>query len=180
MAIYGSSSSPIYAPARKTGPLGPQPIRILIADDIAILRGNLRRICEAEKDFQIVAEASDSLQTVQLAEELKPDIILLDIAMPDLDSTTTIGRIRAAHLDAGVIILTNDRPGEEVIHALQAGARAHFPKSVDAATLVTAIRAVHEGQAQIDSQVTLRVLEALRNEGAGGGSASVRRFLPYE
>jgi len=179
MAIHVNSSSPIYAPARKTGPLGDQRIRLLIADDIALVRGRLRRMCEAESDFLVAGEASDGLQTVQLAEELKPDIVLMDADMPQLGCAETIRGILAALPETGVIVLTTEQAEESVVEALQAGARAHFPKSVEAATLAQAIRGVYEGQAQIDSQMTLRVLEPLRKGGAGNGMGE-KRYRYYE
>lgn len=160
-----SDIPPVYPPTGKTDPLKGRPIRVLIADDIAMYRGELRRLCEGERDLEVVAEASDGLQAVQLAQELKPDIVLMDLDIPFLDCAEATRRILISTPKAGVIILTLERRNEAIIAALQAGARAHFPKTIAAANLTEAIRGVFYGQVQIDSQITALVVNALREAG---------------
>lgn len=155
---------PIYA-AHRTLPAGStRAIHILIADDHRPFRAELRRVCEGEPDMLVVGEVENGRQAVEAAVALQPDIILMDIHMPEMDGIEAARRMRELDLPGQVIVLTVYRDPEHVLQALQAGAVAHLCKDAAEEALIHAIRAVHQGEALIDSQVTALVLKALRQQ----------------
>lgn len=96
-------------------------IRVLIADDHAIFRDGLRKLLEAEPDFKVVGEAGDGELAVQLARELKPDVLLLDLAMPRLDGVQTLREIANSQTRVRTVVLTASIEKEQVVRALQLG-----------------------------------------------------------
>jgi DNA-binding NarL/FixJ family response regulator len=142
-------------------------IRLLIADNHAAYRRELCRICAAESDLKIVAEAENGLQAIDLARELKPDVALIDIKLPLIDGIQATRHILAANPQAAVILLTVYRDNEKLLSGVRAGASAHLAKDAQPRELLDTIRAVYHGEAHVDSQVIARVLDALRREGAG-------------
>jgi DNA-binding NarL/FixJ family response regulator len=140
-------------------------IRILIADDRPDLRQGLRRICELERGFEVVGEAENGAETVAMAHQLRPDVILLDIEMPTLDGVQAIRSIAARNSSARIIALITSLGDEGVLWAIKAGAYGCLPENVAGNVLVGAIRAVHRGEALIDSHVTAVVLDEIRRAG---------------
>ena len=134
-------------------------IRILIADDHAVVRSGLRSILEMEGDLVVVAEASDGHQALALAQELLPDIILMDIRMGDWDGVTATRRIRNSVPSTRVIILTNHDQDELVFTSIRAGASGYLLKEVTAAQLANAIRTVADGFSLIYPSIATRVLD---------------------
>jgi DNA-binding NarL/FixJ family response regulator len=137
------------------------PVRILIADDQALVRTGFRMILEAEPDFQVVAEAKDGDEAVQAVRAAKPDVVLMDIRMPRLDGLEATRRI----VNAGdgtaprVLILTTFDLDEYVYDALEAGASGFVLKDVPPEQLVAGIRTVAEGEALLAPSVTRRLIE---------------------
>ena len=149
-------------------------IRILIADDHAVVRSGLHSILEMEGDLVVVAEASDGHQALALAQELLPDIILMDIRMGDWDGVTATRRIRNSVPSTRVIILTNHDQDELVFTSIRAGASGYLLKEVRAAQLANAIRTVADGFSLIYPSIAARVLDEfgrLRTEPVDGASA---------
>ena len=137
-------------------------IRVLIADDQELVRTGLRMILDAEPDIEVVAEASDGAQAIDLARQLRPDVCLFDIRMPRLDgieATRALAGPGVADPMAIVIITTFDLD-EYVFSALRAGAKGFLLKDAGAALLGQAIRAAANGDALIAPNVTVRLLEA--------------------
>ncbi|HRJ40721.1 MAG: response regulator transcription factor [Caldilineaceae bacterium] len=134
------------------------PIRILIADDHTLVRQGLRQLCEGLGGFAVVGEADNGAQAVALAHTTQPDVILMDIAMPDVDGVAAIGQILSANPAARIIALTIHRQEQYMLDAIRAGARGYLLKSVDAAELMAAIEAVHRGDYLIDPVIAARVL----------------------
>jgi DNA-binding NarL/FixJ family response regulator len=167
MVNSNSNQQPIYAPSRGTAPLVDKTIRLLIADSHAFYRKELRQTCEAEKDLRIVAEAETGLEAVDLARDLKPDVVLMDIQMPLIDGIQATRHILVANPQIAVILLTVYRDNEKLLAAVRAGASAHLPKDALASELLDTIRAVYHGETHVDSQVIARILDTLRREGAG-------------
>lgn len=128
-------------------------IRILIADDHAIFRDGLRRLLTSEKDFDVIAEAADGNEAVTLTRQLKPDILLLDLAMPRVPGMETLRQLDLAHLPVQVIVLTAAIHPFEVTCALQLGARGVILKASPPEMLLKSIRTVSEGQYWVASEV---------------------------
>jgi two-component system, NarL family, response regulator LiaR len=136
-------------------------IRILIADDHTLMRQGLRQLCEGLGCFNVVAEAENGTQAVALACTMQPDVILMDIVMPDVDGVEAIRRIMRENPAARIIALTMYRQEPYMLDAIRAGARGYLLKTVDAGELIAAIEAVHRGDYLIDPIIAARVLSEL-------------------
>ena len=134
------------------------PIRILIADDHTLMRQGLRQLCEGMGGVTVVAEAEEGSQAVALARETQPDVILMDIVMPDVDGGEAIRRIMREMPAARIIALTMYRQESYMLDAIRAGARGYLLKTVDAGELIAAIEAVSRGDYLIDPLIAARVL----------------------
>ncbi len=120
--------------------------RILIADDHKLVRQGIRRLLEAEADFEIVGEANDGVEAVEKTAELKPDILITDLKMPRLGGIKVTERVRESSPDTRIIILSMYQEKAYVAAALNAGARGYVLKKSSTDVLVDAIRAVARGQ----------------------------------
>jgi NarL family two-component system response regulator LiaR len=136
-------------------------IRILIADDHTLVRQGLRQLCEGLGGFAVVAEAENGAQAVTLACTAQPDVILMDIIMPDVDGVEAIRQIMHESPAARIIVLTMYREERYMLDAIRAGARGYLLKTVDAGDLIAAIEAVHLGDYLIDPIIAARVLSEL-------------------
>lgn len=135
-------------------------VRIAIADDEALVRGGFRAILDSEPDFEVVAEAADGRQALAAVERFTPDVILMDIRMPELDGLAATRQLRVTHPQARVLIVTTFDLDEYVYDALQAGAAGFLLKDARPTELIAAVRAVASGDALIAPQVTRRLIEA--------------------
>jgi DNA-binding NarL/FixJ family response regulator len=136
-------------------------ISILIADDQELVRGGFRVVLDAQDDLQVVGETEDGRQAVELARELHPDVVLMDIRMPVLDGIGATRSIRAAAAaDAGprVLVLTTFDLDEYVYEAIRSGASGFLLKDVRAAQLIDAVRTVASGDALIAPSITRRLI----------------------
>jgi NarL family two-component system response regulator LiaR len=133
-------------------------IRILIADDHAFVREGTRRILEQESDLEVVAEAGDGEETVKLACDLKPDVALVDVAMPKLDGIEATRRIKAQCPAVAVLVLSAYDDDQFIFGLLEAGAAGYLLKSVRGQEIVDAIRAVHAGESVLHPSVARKVL----------------------
>ena len=137
-------------------------IRVLIADDQELVRTGLRMILDAEPDIEVVGEASDGLQAIELARQLHPDVCLFDIRMPRLDGIEATKALAGPGIadPMAIVIITTFDLDEYVFAALRAGAKGFLLKDAGAALLGQAIRAAANGDALIAPNVTVRLLEA--------------------
>ena len=133
-------------------------IRILIADDHAFVREGTRRILEQEPDLEVVAEAGDGEEAVKLACDLKPDVALLDVAMPRIDGIEATRRIKAQCPAVAVLVLSAYDDDQFIFGLLEAGAAGYLLKSVRGQEIVDAIRAVHAGESVLHPSVARKVL----------------------
>ena len=133
-------------------------IRILIADDHLIIRQGLRLILETEEDFELVAEATDGAEALILCKNLNPDVVLMDLRMPNMDGLTAIERLRAEQPGVAVVILTTFNEDELMFRGLQAGARGYLLKDTDRSTLFDTIRAAARGETLLKPEIMARVL----------------------
>ena len=133
-------------------------IKILIADDHAVVRQGTRSLLEQEPDLEVVAEAGDGEEAVRLAKELKPDVAIIDIAMPKLDGIGATKQITACCPETNVLILSAYDDDQFIFRLLEAGAAGYLLKSVQSRELVAAIRAVREGDSVLHPSIARKVL----------------------
>ncbi|HZE42127.1 MAG TPA: response regulator transcription factor [Stackebrandtia sp.] len=136
-----------------------RPIKVLLVDDQPLLRTGFRMVLGAEDDIDIVAEAGDGAEAVDLARRLLPDVVLMDIRMPRLDGVAATKSIVDAKLPVRVLILTTFDLDEYVVGALRAGAAGFLAKDVPAEDLISAIRSVASGEAVVAPRILRRLLE---------------------
>lgn len=136
-------------------------IRVVLADDHAVVRKGIREFLEAEPDITVVAEAIDGEQAVALVAEHRPDVAVLDIQMPQVGGVEATRRIKAEYPEVRVLILSAYDDDPYVFALLQAGASGYVLKTADSAELVQAVRAVHRGESALDPSVTLRMMQQL-------------------
>jgi two-component system, NarL family, response regulator YdfI len=142
-------------------------IKILIADDHLIIRQGLRLILETEDDFELVGEASDGAEALSLCKKLKPNVVLMDLRMPNMDGLTAIERLRVEQPGIAVVILTTFNEDALMVRGLQAGARGYLLKDTDRATLFNTIRAAARGETLLKPEIMVRVLAQANKQQAG-------------
>jgi len=133
-------------------------IKLLIADDHLIIRQGLRLILETENDFEIVGEASDGAEALKLCKKQKPDVVLMDLRMPNMDGLTAIEKLRVEQPEIAIVILTTFNEDELMFRGLQAGARGYLLKDTDRSTLFDTIRAAARGETLLKPEIMARVL----------------------
>ncbi len=137
-------------------------IRILIADDHDVVRQGLRMFLSDDPELEIVAEARNGKEALELAKELRPDVILMDILMPVMDGITAIGEVRRALPDTEVIALTSVLEDAKVVGAVRAGAIGYLLKDTQGDELCRAIKAAAAGQVQLSPQAAARLVREVR------------------
>ena len=136
-----------------------RPVRILLADDQPLLRTGFRMVLGAEHDLDVVAEAGDGVEAVELSRRLLPDVVLMDIRMPRMDGVAATRAIVDARLPVRVLVLTTFDLDEYVVGALRAGASGFLAKDVPAEELIAAIRTVAGGDAVVAPRILRRLLD---------------------
>jgi DNA-binding NarL/FixJ family response regulator len=144
-----------------TGSTSVRTARVLIADDQTLFRSGLARLLDGDDRVTVVGEAFDGLEAVKLAASLKPDVVLMDIKMPNLDGIEATRRIVAESPKSKVLMLTTFEADNHVIQALKAGASGYVLKDSEASAIVSSILAVMAGERVMASAVANRVLEML-------------------
>lgn len=146
-------------------------IRVLIVDDHQVVRRGLRTFLELHDDIDVVGEAGDGLEGVDLAARLAPDVVLMDIVMPRLDGIEATRRIKEQSAAVGVIALTSFAGDDQVLPALEAGASSYLLKDVSPEELVEAIRALHRGEPRLHPDALRKVMQAAMGPRAGEAPA---------
>lgn len=136
-------------------------IKILIVDDHPVVREGIGSMLKKEADFKVVGEASNGLEAVEKARELGPDVVLMDLRMPEMDGVEAISRIKAERPEVKFIILTTYSDDEYIFKGIAAGARAYLLKDAPREELFKAIRMVSRGESLIQPVVASRVLDKL-------------------
>jgi DNA-binding NarL/FixJ family response regulator len=155
-------------------------IRVLIADDEALVRGGLRMILGAQPDFEVVADAADGEDAARLAAEFEPDVVLMDIHMPRLDGIAATERILAEHADVRVIMLTTFDLDEYVYRALRAGATGFMLKTTPPKDLAEALRTAARGDALLSPTITRRLIDHYTTTALPAGSPSLAELTARE
>jgi DNA-binding NarL/FixJ family response regulator len=139
------------------------PIRVLVADDHTIVRSGIRHVLESEQDFEVVGEAGSGTEAIALATTLQPDVVVLDISMPDLSGLEVAARLRGSGTTR-VLILSMHNNAEYVLESVRAGAHGYLLKDTAATELRSAIRAVCRGESYFSPPVASRLTAAVRGE----------------
>jgi NarL family two-component system response regulator LiaR len=148
-------------------------IRILIADDHAVVRRGLSALIETEEGMELVGEASDGEEAVRLARALHPDVILLDLVMPRKDGIAAIREIRAEDPEARILVLTSFAEDRKVLGAVEAGALGYLLKDATPQELLRALRNVHRGESSLNAAVARKLIHRLREPAERGGGAGL-------
>jgi NarL family two-component system response regulator LiaR len=139
-------------------------IKVLIVDDHQVVRQGLRTFLDLHPDILVVGEAGNGAVAVDLAAQLFPDVVLMDLVMPGLDGITATSRIKALGKGIKVIALTSFTEDDKVFPAIQAGASSYLLKDVSPDALVEAIRAVHHGEARLHPEIMRKLMEQVAHQ----------------
>ncbi|NML49874.1 response regulator transcription factor [Streptomyces sp. R302] len=145
-----------------------KPIRVLLVDDHQVVRRGLRTFLEVQDDIEVVGEAADGAEGVARAEELRPDVVLMDVKMPGTDGIEALKRLRALDNPAKVLIVTSFTEQRTVVPALRAGASGYVYKDIDPDALAGAIRSVHAGHVLLQPEVAEALLAQDDPQGGTG------------
>lgn len=154
-------------------------IRVLVVDDHAILREGIRSLLERYDDITVVGEAGNGTEALAQVEALRPDIVLMDLAMPEMNGLEATRCLRQSHPEVKVLILTQHDNQEYIAPALQAGAAGYILKRAGGRELIAAIRHVHEQGAFLEPEVAREVLREYAAGGAGN-TAPISRLTERE
>jgi DNA-binding NarL/FixJ family response regulator len=135
------------------------PIRVMLADDHQVVRAGIRQFLEASGGIAVVAEADDGEQAIELIEEHKPDVAVLDIQMPKKTGIEVTRWVRSNHRATGVLILTAYDDDPYVLAVLKAGANGYVLKTADGDEIANAVRAVNEGKSALDPEIARKVMD---------------------
>ncbi len=154
-------------------------IRILLADDHAIVREGVRLLLDAQPDMEVVGEAADGEQALALARELKPDLVLMDIGMPAMNGLEATRALKAAQPQTSILVLTMHEGEDYFFRILAAGASGYLLKGAGSAELLSAIRAVHQGGVYLYPTMAKKLMsDYLKNQ--EGGAAANDPLTPRE
>ena len=142
-------------------------IKVMLAEDHVITRQGISRVLEDEKDLEVVGEAGDGEEAVQMVTALQPDVVIMDIAMPRLNGIEATKQIKLVYPAAAVLILSAYDDDEYVFGLLKAGAAGYLLKTISGDQLVEAVRAVQKGESVLDTIITNKVMQHFRNHEDG-------------
>ena len=134
-------------------------IKVLIVDDHQVVRQGLRTFLELQEDILVVGEASDGLMAVEMVRELEPDVVLMDLVMPNLDGIAATRQVRSMGVATKVITLTSFNENDKVFPSIQAGACSYLLKDVSPDDLVDAIQAAYRGETRLHPDITRKLME---------------------
>jgi DNA-binding NarL/FixJ family response regulator len=150
-------------------------VRVLLVDDDALVRAGLRMILSSAQDLEVVGEVDDGARAVAAVREHRPDVVLMDIRMPEMDGITATAAVRRLDAPPQVIVLTTFQADEQVMSALRAGAAGFLLKDTPPAEIVSAVRLVASGEAMLSPSVTRTLLSHI-----GDAQAAQRRRIAEE
>jgi DNA-binding NarL/FixJ family response regulator len=138
-------------------------IRVLIVDDHAVVRSGLKVFFDLQPDIEVVGEAADGSEGVAMARRLEPDVVLMDLLMPNMDGVTAIGRIKAEKPEIEIVTMTSFIEEEKVTAALEAGASGYVLKDAEAEEVAAAVRAAYAGEVHLDPAVARLLAQRMRD-----------------
>ena len=139
------------------------PIRVLIVDDHSVVRTGLKVFFDLQPDIEVVGEAADGSEGVAMARRLEPDVVLMDLLMPNMDGVTAIGRIKAERPETEIVTMTSFIEEEQVTSALEAGASGYVLKDAEAEEVAAAVRAAFAGEVHLDPAVARLLAQRMRD-----------------
>jgi len=139
-----------------------EPTRVLLADDHPVVREGLRGMIDAEPDLTVVGEAGSGTEAIAMAESLCPDVILMDLRMPDVDGVTATGRILAALPETRIVVVTTYESDADILRAVEAGAAGYLLKDASRAELADAVRDAARGKTVLAPSVAGRLVRLVR------------------
>jgi DNA-binding NarL/FixJ family response regulator len=139
-------------------------IRVLIVDDHAVVRMGLRVFFDLQDDIEVVGEAADGSEGVAMARRLEPDVVLMDLLMPNMDGVTAIGRIKGERPETEIVTMTSFIEEDKVTAALEAGASGYVLKDAEAEEVASAVRAAFAGEVHLDPAVARLLAQRMRNK----------------
>ncbi len=142
--------------------IGSAPIRVLIADDQALIRRGMALMLSVEPDMEVVGQARDGLEAVEMAQQLRPDVVMMDLHMPNKGGVAATREITAALPSTQVLVLTTLDAEEAVFDAIRAGARAYLLKDATEQELLETVRLVHRGESMLTAQIARKVMDQFR------------------
>jgi DNA-binding NarL/FixJ family response regulator len=142
------------------------PIRLLVVDDHPVVRDGVSSLFARNPEFEVLGEAADGAQAVRLAQELRPDVILMDLRMPGMDGVAAITELARRGVAARVLVLTTYDTDSHVLPAIEAGATGYMLKDAPRAELLRAVRAAAHGEAVLSPAVAARLMSRIRSPGA--------------
>ncbi|MEO9383061.1 response regulator transcription factor [Chromobacterium phragmitis] len=148
-----------------------QAIRILLIDDHTLFRSGLKALLQRQDDFVVVGEAADGLEGVKQAEQLKPDVVLLDLDMPVMNGREALGQILSGCPDAAVLMLTVSEDGDDLAECMRGGARGYLLKNINADFLLDSVRRAVDGDSVLSPEMTAKLLARLRQPAAKASEA---------
>ncbi|MEW6523087.1 MAG: response regulator transcription factor [Bacillota bacterium] len=155
-------------------------LRVLIADDHALLRQGVRQVLELEDDIEVVGEAAGGHQAIDLQRSLRPDVVILDISMPDLNGVEAAAAIKRHDPDVGIVILTIHSDDPYVFAAVQAGVAAYVLKDVRPELLVRAVREAAAGRSYLNPSVAHQLMREYARLATGGGRTPMAELTGRE
>jgi len=155
-------------------------IRVMVVDDHDVVRMGLKGYIDAEDDLEVVCEASSGAEAVALARIEKPDVVVMDVRMPDGSGVDACRELRSDNPGTGVIMLTSYSDDHALFASIMAGAAGYLLKQTHAAELVSSIRSVAAGKALLDPDVTMKVLERIRNAVVENKDPKLAHLSPTE
>ena len=156
------------------------PIRVLIVDDHAVVRTGLKVFFDLQPDIEVVGEAADGSEGVAMARRLEPDVVLMDLLMPNMDGVTAIGRIKAERPETEIVTMTSFIEEEKVTSALEAGASGYVLKDAEAEEVAAAVRAAYAGEVHLDPAVARLLAQRMRDRKSPQGRARRAADRPRE